>query len=107
MFCVGVLPWEGPEMLCCAFLWQSRQPTATPSKAVEELKQGSTRHQVEAGKDGRFKISAVEESESALRDFQSVARSAIRMGAAGDLKLHVAHRARGAGGLYDYLVLSP
>jgi hypothetical protein len=100
-------PREGLEMFCCAFLWQSRQPTVAPSKVVEELKQGSARHRTEAGTDGRFTISAVDESESALREFQSVARSAIRAGAVGNLKIHVAHRARGTGGLYDYLVLSP
>jgi hypothetical protein len=94
-------------MFCCAFLWQSRQPAATPSKAVEALKRGSPRHRVEAGADGRFTIAAIDDSERALRDFQPVAWSAIGMGAAGDLKIHAAHRSGGAGELYDFLVVSP
>jgi hypothetical protein len=98
---------EGLKMFCCALIWQSRRSRAAPSKAVEELKQGSARHRVEATTDDRFTISAVDESEGALREFQSVARSAISMGAAGDVKIHLAHRSQDASRLYDYLVLSP
>jgi len=94
-------------MFCCALLWQSRRPATTPSKAVEALKNGSPRHRAEAGGDGRFTIAAIDDSERALRDFQSVARSAIGLGAAGDLKIHVAHRSRGTDSPYDYLVVSP
>jgi len=94
-------------MFCCALLWQPPRPAAASSKAVEALKQGSAHHRVEAGTDGRFTIAAVDGSERALRTFQPVARSAIGMGAAGDIRIHVAHRSRDADGLYDYLVISP
>jgi hypothetical protein len=97
---------DGLDMFCCALLWQSRPPATTPSKAVAALKQGSTRHRVETDTDGRFTILPVDASETALQDFQPIALSAIGLGAAGDLRIHLAHRLRGVDGPYAYMVVS-